>query len=302
MSRKAIIDIGSNSIKFFVGELAADRTITTVLDTNDIARLGEGLEQTGALRPEAMDRNARAVAGFAAQAVGLGADTVVSVGTMALRRASNSGEFLQKVRDLCGLEVRILSGEEEARLSYLAVLSALPVADGEIVVFDTGGGSTEFVFGHGARMDRRFSVDLGSVRISEQYLTGDPPLSVTEAERQIDRELAQAGVEGRPSQLIGMGGTVTSMGAVKHRMETYDPQVIQGSILTRADIAEQIERYRTSTVEERRAVIGLQPKRAEVILAGACILDVILQRLGAEYLTISDRGLRHGLAYDLFQS
>jgi len=300
MDRKAIIDIGSNSIKFFVGEPASDGTVATVTDANDIARLGEGLDKTGALSTEAMERNARAVERFAAQAKELGANEVVAVGTMALRRASNSGEFLALVRDACGLEVRILPGEEEARLAYLAVLSALPLTDGEIVIFDTGGGSTEFIFGHGAHMDKRFSVDLGAVRITENYFSGQPPFYVEEAERQIDRELAAAGVEGRPAQLIGMGGTVTSMGAVKHQMTTYDPAVIQGSVLTAEDIAGQIERYRTSTLAERRSIPGLQPKRAEVILAGACILRVIARRLGAEQLTISDRGLRHGLAYDMF--
>ncbi len=95
------------------------------------------------------------------------------------------------------------------------------------MIFDTGGGSTEFIFGHGAHMDKRFSVDLGAVRITENYFSGQPPFYVEEAERQIDRELAAAGVEGRPAQLIGMGGTVTSMGAVKHQMTTYDPAVIQ---------------------------------------------------------------------------
>jgi exopolyphosphatase/guanosine-5'-triphosphate,3'-diphosphate pyrophosphatase len=130
MDRKAIIDIGSNSIKFFVGELASDGTVATVTDANDIARLGEGLDKTGALSAEAMERNARAVERFAAQAKELGANEVVAVGTMALRRASNSGEFLALVRDACGLEVRILPGEEEARLAYLAVLSALPLTDG----------------------------------------------------------------------------------------------------------------------------------------------------------------------------
>ena len=304
MSRKAIIDIGSNSIKFFVGELAADRTIKTVLDTNDIARLGEGLDSTGAISPEAMERNVASVAAFAKQAKELGADRIVSVGTMALRKASNSAEFVEKVKKTCGIEVQIIPGEEEARLSYLAILSGLPLEkDADLVVFDTGGGSTEFIYGKGTQMVKRVSVNLGAVRITENYLKADPvsPADVQAAIAQIDKEFKEAGVNGKPAQLVGMGGTVTSMGAVKHKMVKYDPSVIQGSRLTKKDIEEQIEEYSKRTVEQRKELPGLQPKRADVILAGACILKVITDRLGADGLTISDRGLRHGLAFDLFR-
>lgn len=303
MSRKAIIDIGSNSIKFFVGELADDRTISTVVDTNDIVRLGENLDKTGMISPEAMERNVASVAAFNAKALELGADQVVAVGTMALRSASNSDVFLRKVKEACGVEVMIIPGEEEARLSYLAILSGLPIQGGELVVFDTGGGSTEFIYGRGTQVVKRFSVNLGAVRITENYLNADPvtPEQVGAATAQIDKEFAEAGVEGHPQQLVGMGGTVTSMGAVKHKMVKYDPDVIQGSTLTREDIQAQISDYSSRTIEQRKELPGLQPKRADVILAGACILDVITSRLGVDQLTISDRGLRHGLAYDLFQ-
>lgn len=304
MSRKAIIDIGSNSIKFFVGELAPDRTITTVVDTSEVTRLGEGLDRTGEIGPQVMERNVNAVAAFQARAAELGADQTAAVGTMALRSAKNGGEFVRRVREACGVEVRIIPGEEEARLSYLAARSGLPLQDGDLVVFDTGGGSTEFIFGRDAQVVKRFSVNLGAVRITEHYLKSDPvtPEEVEAALAQIDRELAQAGVEGRPAQLVGIGGTVTSMSAVKHKMAQYDPDVIQGSTLTRSDIQVQIGEYSAKTIEERRAIPGLHPKRADVILAGACILDVITRRLNADGLTVSHRGLRHGLAYDLFQA
>ena len=303
MARKAIIDIGSNSIKFFVGELAEDKTIKTVLDTNDIARLGEDLDKTGMINPEPMKRNVEAVARFAQQARELGADQIVAVGTMALRKASNSAEFVKKVKEACDVDVNIIPGEEEARLSYLAILSGLPVGDEDLVIFDTGGGSTEFIYGHGTELIKRFSVNLGSVRITENYLKADPVSAedVKAAIAQIDKEFAEAGVEGSPKKLVGMGGTVTSMGAVKHKMVKYDPDVIQGSTRTRADIEEQIKEYSSRTVEQRKELPGLQPKRADVILAGACILKVITDRLGCDALTISDRGVRHGLAFDLFQ-
>ena len=303
MKRAAIIDIGSNSIKFLVGEKRPDGAVKTVVDQNDVARLGEGLWERGVLSEAAMERNAQAVARFVKTAKEHSAEEIVCVGTMALRSAANGAEFVKRVRDLCGVEVRILPGEEEARLSYLAVLSGLPIPDGDMVVFDTGGGSTEFIFGRGAEVVKRFSVDLGAIRITERFFRDDPVKegSVAAALQTIDAELAVAGVAGRPCKLVGMGGAVTTMGAVKHKMERYDPAVIQGLILTRADVTRQIGQYSACTLTQRCELPGLQPKRADVILAGACILQSVMDRLSAQELTISDRGLRHGLAFELFQ-
>lgn len=303
MKRAAIIDIGSNSIKFLVGEKRPDGAVKTVVDQNDVARLGEGLWESGVLSEAAMERNAQAVARFVKTAKEHSAEEIVCVGTMALRSAANGAEFVKRVRDLCGVEVRILPGEEEARLSYLAVLSGLPIPDGDMVVFDTGGGSTEFIFGRGAEVVKRFSVDLGAIRITERFFRDDPVKegSVAAALQTIDAELAVAGVAGRPCKLVGMGGAVTTMGAVKHKMKRYDPAVIQGLILTRADVARQIGQYSACTLTQRCELPGLQPKRADVILAGACILQSVMDRLSAQELTISDRGLRHGLAFELFQ-
>ena len=302
MKRVAIIDIGTNSIKFFVGERMEDGTIKTIIDKDDIAQLGEGLRETGVINPEALERNAQSVAAFAKEAQEAGAEKIVSVGTMALRTAKNSADFVARVKELCGVEVQIIPGEEEARLSYLAVLSGLPLEEGgELVIFDTGGGSTEFIFGEGTTLKNRFSVNLGALIITENFFADDPVKegSVDAAVAYIDEEFAKAGVVGKPIQVVGMGGTVTSMGAVKHKMVKYNPDIIQGSTLTKEDVQEQVDTYAARTVEQRRELPGLQPKRAGTILAGACILKDILARLDAPQLTISDRGLRHGLAFDL---
>lgn len=302
MRKIAIIDIGTNSIKFCIAGKRENGGVDVLLDENDIARLGEGLRETGRISEEALERNARCVAGFAGRAREQGVTEILAVGTQALRTARNSGDFIARVAELSGVQVGVIPGEEEARLSYLAVLSALPVRDGELVIFDTGGGSTEFIFGRGRELVRRFSVDLGAVRLTEEYFSEDPVKagSAARALADIKARFDQAGVAGRPQQLVGMGGTVTSMGAVKHRMTSYDPDVIQGSTLTQEDVEEQIAAYEAKTLEQRRAMPGLQPKRADVILAGACIVKDILERFGAPQLTISDRGLRHGLAFDRF--
>ncbi len=298
---KAVIDVGTNSIKFHAAKKKADGSLETVLDKNDIARLGEGLRETGLIAPEALERNALSVAAFAEKAKELGAVPEI-VGTMALRTAKNAADFASRVKELTGLDVRIIPGEEEARLSYLAVLSGLPLAGGELVTFDTGGGSTEFVYGKGTEMVRKFSIPLGAVRITEEFFADDPvrPGSVDAAVKEIRSSLTGGGVLGSPEVIVGMGGTVTSLASVKFKMETYDPDVVQGSVLTLAELKDMVAMFASMTLEERKGVTGLQPKRADVILAGTCIVCVILELLGASSFTVSDRGLRHGLAYELF--
>ncbi len=299
MGIHAVIDIGTNSLKMHVATVSDGRT-TVLGDFTEVTRLGEGLHESGELGADAIARNVEAVAVFQAKAVELGAGTIVTVGTMALRSARNTGVFTNAVRDLCGLEVEVVSGEEEARLSYLAVLSGLGAGKGRVVVFDTGGGSTEFIFGQGDEIVERFSLDVGSRRPTEEFCKSDPvtrdelTAMVTSLEREFSR--LKSGVDA----LVGMGGTVTSLGAVHHMMKVYDPDVIQGSTLALAEVERQVDMYRAITIEERRETVGLMPKRADVILAGAAIVMTVMRKLGATELTISDRGLRHGLFYDRF--
>ncbi|MDR1733008.1 MAG: Ppx/GppA family phosphatase [Synergistaceae bacterium] len=299
---KAVIDIGTGSIKFHVAEKNGG-TLKVLKDANNIARLGEGLKETGSIAPDALERNAVAVAEFADTARSLGAAEIVAVGTMALRTAKNAAAFIDRVKELAKVGVRVIPGDEEARLSYIAVMSGIDVGGKNLVTFDTGGGSTEFVYGRGETMLKKFSVSLGAVRLTEQFFNADPVAagSVSEAEALIEKELAAGGVDGQTDFLVGMGGTVTSIASVKHKMAVYDPDVVQGSSLTAGDIAAQIRDYEGKTLEERKKIVGLQPKRADVILAGACIVRVIMKMLGVEKLTVSDRGLRHGLMYELMK-
>ena len=169
MSRQAVIDVGTNSVKFHVGELGTDGEWTTVADRAEVSRLGEGIEETGAIAPAAMERTARAIADMTAEAARLEVEGVTAVGTMGLRTATNSQAFLDLVKTRCGVTIEVISGSEECRLAYLAVRSALGLADGALVVFDTGGGSSQFTFGNGPRVDRQFSVNVGAVRYTERF-------------------------------------------------------------------------------------------------------------------------------------
>lgn len=301
MDRKAVIDIGTNSIKFILADMGKEGLFETVTDRNNIARLGEGLKETGLLAADAMSRNCEAVKQFADIARAEGANEILAVGTMALRSAKNAVDFTRMVKSASGLDVKVLTGDEEAKYSYLAVVSGIGIGKGRLAIIDTGGGSTEFVFGEGDALGRRFSLDLGAVRITEEMLRSDPvkDSEVDTAYKYVLRFLSENGVHTKVDRLVGMGGGITSMGAVMFKMPEYDPDKIQGSILSLDEVERQIGLYSANTIEQRKLIVGLQPKRADVILAGALIVKAIMNKLAVHALTISDRGLRHGLLYHL---
>ncbi|MCD6176260.1 MAG: Ppx/GppA family phosphatase [Candidatus Cloacimonetes bacterium] len=301
MDKYAILDIGTNSIKFFLFSIENGKSIT-IIDTNNISRLGEGLLKTGIISNAAMDRNIEALREFMKSAKEENVKEITAVGTMCLRTANNSDVFLKKAKDELGLVIKVIPGEEEARLSYLAVLSTIGNTDKDVVVFDTGGGSTEFIFGKGANLNNRISLNLGAVHPTEEFLLSDP-VTNTELKKMQDYMMDffnEKITERKADYLIGIGGTVTSMGAVMHKMVKYDPKIIQGSQMSLDEVKSQIELYQNKTIEERKQIPGLQPKRADVILAGAGIINTIMEIFKIDSFTISDRGLRHGLMFDKY--
>jgi exopolyphosphatase/guanosine-5'-triphosphate,3'-diphosphate pyrophosphatase len=300
--RYAVVDVGTNSVKFHIGERAADGSWTSVVDRAEVTRLGEGLDETGRLGADAVARTVDAIAGMVDEARGAGVEEIAAVGTAGMRIAPNAQDVVAAVRERTGVELEVISGEDEARLAYLAAVSAAGASRGSRVVFDTGGGSSQFTFGEDDRVDERFSVNVGAARFTERFgLDGEVSAEgVAEALSAIGSELGRLDGRPRPDVLIGMGGATTNLAAVSLRIETYDPDVVQGSLLERSEIDRQIELYRTRDADERRSIVGLQPGRAEVILAGACIVRTVLEKLGCESLTVSDRGLRHGLLVERF--
>ncbi len=302
--RFAVIDVGTNSVKLHVGERRASGSWRTVTDRAEVTRLGEGLDETGSLQPDPLRRTADAIVGMVDEARREGAAEIAAVATAGMRRAENSAELVEAVRERCGVGIEVISGEEEARLAYLAATSELDVGRDSLVVFDTGGGSTEFTFGRTGRVEERFSVDVGAARYTERFgldgaVSDDESAQVLEA---IAADLSRLDGRPRPSALVGLGGALTNLAAVRHGLATYDAGVVHGTVLNRAEVDRQIELYRSRTADERREIVGLQPARAEVILAGACIVRTVLDKLQCDELTVSDRGLRHGLLVERFGS
>jgi len=300
--RYAAIDVGTNSVKLNVGERLDDGEWRTVVDRSEMTRLGEGIHETGRLGEEAVRRTVDAVAELAEEARRAGAEEIAVVGTAGLRQAVNSDEFLDAVRERAGVLVEVIAGDEEARLSYLAAADALHLGAGRLGVFETGGGSSQFTFGEDGRVQERFSLDLGAVPVTERFGLDRAvdEQTVAAAREAIASQLGP--LEGRPplDVLVGIGGAITNLAGVQLGLDRYEPGRVRGLELGASEVDRQIELYRTRDAEERRGIRGLQPKRAEVILAGACIVRTVLAKLGRDSLTVSDQGLRHGVLLERF--
>jgi exopolyphosphatase/guanosine-5'-triphosphate,3'-diphosphate pyrophosphatase len=226
------------------------------------------------------------------------------VGTSALRDAQNSAEVQARFQRELGLAVRVISGEEEAAYSFLAIRSGLDLAGQELLAIDIGGGSTEFIRGNDAGILQVVSLNLGSVRLTEQFLHSDPVRS-EECEkmiRVIDQELAglvnQWQTHNSALTLVGIAGTFTTLAAVEKKLLRYFHSEVHGSALSVGEVRRQVELFRSCTIAARKAIAGLEPKRADVILAGACLIERIMTLIHAEQVIVSDQGVRYGMLHE----
>ncbi len=302
MKTYATIDTGSNQVLIFIAKIDDGEVKEVLLDKGEITKLGEGLNTTGVLSEEAQERTLKVMEEFKTLLDKYNVDNYYAVGTAALREAKNSKEFLDKVKEKTGIVINVIPGEEEARLSFMAVVGGLNLKDKDTVIIDIGGGSTEFIFGRGTEILDRFSTKLGALKLTENYLKSDP-VKDEEFNALMDYLKGELQSVNPPSNnpfLVGMGGTMTNLSAIKHKLEKYDPKVVQGSHISLSELEDIIADIKSRTIEDRKNIKGLQPKRAEVILAGTAILKAIMDRIGADKITISDMGLRHGLMFDKF--
>jgi exopolyphosphatase/guanosine-5'-triphosphate,3'-diphosphate pyrophosphatase len=301
-TRAAIIDVGTNSVKLCVGEPSTDGRWRFLADRSEVTRLGEGIATGGTIPDVAVERTIAAIEGMLSEARDLGAVAVEALGTAGLRAATNAASVIARIAARTGVRIEVISGEEESRLAYVGVASDLDLGDGSLVVFDTGGGSTQLTFGRGRHVDERFSLPIGAVRFTERFGL-DQAVSLDrlrEARTTIAAELGVLRDRPRPEALVGIGGAVTNLVAVQLAMDPYDPDRVRGAGLGADEVERQIERYREQDAAARAGTVGLQAGRAPVILAGACIVAAVMELLGQASLVVSDRGLRHGALIERF--
>ena len=304
--RVATLDIGTNSVLLLIAE-ATPAGPRALLERATITRLGEGVDRTHQLAPAARERTLRCLAGYAEDMRRFDVAERAAVGTSALRDAAGGGDFTREAAALLGVTPLVIDGAREAALTFRGALSGLP-QHGPVTVFDVGGGSTEIVQGvrdaAAAHVESAVSLDIGSVRLFERHVRSDPP-SALELERvraDIDAALTHAPRSATARLLVGVAGTVTTLAAVALELDDYDPARVHGFMLARTDVARLARTLAGLTLEQRRALRGLEPKRADVIVVGALIVERVMHFAAREELVVSDRGVRWGLAEELLAS
>jgi exopolyphosphatase/guanosine-5'-triphosphate,3'-diphosphate pyrophosphatase len=293
----AVIDIGSNSVLLLV--LAADSRVLS--DEARVTRLGAGVFASGSLDPAAVERTLAAIRELSPTARGLGATPVVAVGTEALRRARDASAFLERLRDEGLVDTaRVLDPEEEAELSLEASRRERP--RGAVCVVDVGGGSTEVCWVDSGGSSLGLSLPVGSVRLTERHIRSDPPepaqLARVREEVAAETGSLPAGLA-RSCEVVAVAGTATTLAALELELARYDGSRVEGLALGRERLRAWIERLARLTTPERRALPGMDPGRADVIVAGLLALEGTLVALGARRFRVSERGVRHGVAIRL---
>ncbi len=302
-TRIAVADLGTNSTRLLVADVTPDGRVRPVERRSEVTRLGDGVDASGRLADDAMQRVHAVLASYRSVADDLGATRSLAVATSAVRDSDNGVEFRDHVRERSGFELEIISGEEEARLTFLGA-TAGHEGDRPTLVIDIGGGSTEFVVGRPSRApDFHVSTRLGSVRQSERHLASDPPEHhETEALGRAAREIIGAGVPAaerdRVQDAIAVAGTATSLAAIDQELVPYDPDRVDGYRLGLADCERMLALLASRTLAERRRVPGLHPDRAATIVAGAAILVAALQTFGLREAEVRESDILQGVALD----
>lgn len=302
MATRAVIDIGTNSVKLLVADVV-DGDVIPLLEKSEQTRLGAGFYDTHRLRADAIAATAEAVTGFVDRARQFNAASIHIIATSAARDATNARELIDAVKTASGLPVRVISGDQEADWAFCGVATQRELHDAPLLVMDIGGGSTEFVLGARAQRKTGKSFQLGSVRLLEKFAPSDPPTDEqrercltwlrdffrTEVSTFLNEHLA-----GSPALLITTGGTGTILGRIKHGLSNYDRAVIEGSTISTPELAAMARRLWSLPLEERKKIPGVPASRADVIIMGAAILEAAAEALGFKEVHVSTRGLRFG--------
>jgi exopolyphosphatase / guanosine-5'-triphosphate,3'-diphosphate pyrophosphatase len=304
--RVAAVDCGTNSIRLLIADVDPDRSTLTDVDRRmEIVRLGQGVDTTGRLAPDALDRTLTALSGYAALVAERGAEAVRMVATSATRDAANADEFVRRVTEVLGTGPEVASGDGEARLSFLGATAELgPQVPSPYLVVDIGGGSTEFVLGADGEVTSALSVDIGCVRMTERHLRADPPsgAQIAAATADIDAAIARAAAVVDATQartLVGLAGSVTTVAGIALELPGYDPERLHHARISAAQVHEVTTRLLAQTRAERARIPVMHPGRIDVIGAGALILDRLMIQLGLAEVLVSEHDILDGIAWSI---
>lgn len=302
--RFAAVDCGTNSIRLLVADDDGHGGLTQVDRRLEMVRLGQGVDATGQFHPDALARTLAACDGYAVvlRELDVPPEHVRFVATSAARDAGNAEELFAGVRSRLGVEAEIVSGAEEAALSFAGAVGGIGEHDEPVLVVDIGGGSTELVLGEGGQILAATSLDIGSVRLRERLLQGDPPsqAEILATREHVDAQLDSAGVPlDRARTWVGVAGTMTTLSAVHQGLPGYDPTKVHGSTIAVDELCLLADSIVHRSVRQLRDIPSMHPMRADVISAGAVIAERIARRVGAPALTVSESDILDGIVLDL---
>jgi exopolyphosphatase/guanosine-5'-triphosphate,3'-diphosphate pyrophosphatase len=295
--RVAVIDVGSNSARLLVADVAG-RRVSPVERRSTVTRLGRGVDLSGRLSAEAVEDACRAIADYVATIGELEVDSVEAIATSAVRDSENGSAFVAELRERFALSARVLDGEEEARLTYLGATAEHMPTEPTLVV-DIGGGSTELIVGTGEEIAFHTSLQAGVVRHTERHIASDPPTAVElEALAADVRGLIEAasGDAERASKGVAVAGTPTSLAAIELKLEPYDPNRVHGHGLSLPSIQRMLSQLASSPLSKRIEIPGMHPERAPTIVAGVVILVETMRAFGLEEIEVSEHDILYGTA------
>ena len=304
MSRVAAIDCGTNSIRLLIADITGDN-FKEVLRTMEIVRLGQGVDQNKAFQPDAIDRTLNAVRLFKDQIASKGVEKIRFCATSATRDATNRNLFIDGVRDILGIEVEVIPGEEEAELSFIGATKELRQSDSPFLVVDIGGGSTEFVFGR-QKVDFAKSVNIGCVRMSERHLNTQPPsmAQIAQAIVDIDIAIAQAAAVvpiTTAKTLVAVAGTATTVAAAALDLNNYDRHLIHLSRISASNVHKVAASFQSMNKDQIASLGFMHPGRVDVITAGSLVLSRIMAATGASEFVASESDILDGMAWSLIK-
>ena len=311
MPRYAAIDIGTNSVKITTADIGANGEFSIVAERSKVTRLGKSVDKTRRFEDAAVEATLQAIREFADEARQLGAERIVAGGTSAMRDAENGDEFRRRASVITGGEVEVITGDREAELTFLGAMSDARVAGqgtGNVLAFDVGGGSTELIAGQSAppKIVKSRSLDIGAVRLTERFFRTDSPSreELTQARASVNELLQQFELPNAITRIVGIGGTAVNAASMLRaernpNVDQTEAPDLQGEIISASNIDHLIDSLAILTLDERKSIPGLDPSRTDVIVAGLLIISQILHHFRQASLTLSTRGVRHGMLLEL---